>query len=155
MDSQLSTANKALVEAFIRELFTDGDLGAVDRYLDPDMVNHDLPFPGAPLGPEGMRHAAAMFRAALPDWHSDVEQLVAEGDLVVERFTASGTHSGELMGVAPTGRVLRLRGMQMFRIRDGRIVERWGRLDEAGLMQQLGLIPASAPDRDLLSAQPS
>jgi steroid delta-isomerase-like uncharacterized protein len=155
MDSQLSTANKALVEAFIRELFTDGDLGAVDRYLDPDMVNHDLPFPGAPPGPEGMRHAAAMFRAALPDWHSDVEQLVAEGDLVVERFTASGTHSGELMGVAPTGRVLRLRGMQMFRIRDGRIVERWGRLDEAGLMRQLGLIPASALDRDLLGAQPS
>ena len=102
-----------------------------------------------------MRHAAAMFRAALPDWHSDVEQLVAEGDLVVERFTASGTHSGELMGVAPTGRVLRLRGMQMFRIRDGRIVERWGRLDESGLMQQLGLIPGSAPDRDLARPQPS
>jgi steroid delta-isomerase-like uncharacterized protein len=133
--------NKNLVEAFIRELFTQGDLEAVDRYLDPDMVNHDLPFPGAPEGPAGMRHAAAMFRKALPDWHSDVEQLVAEGDLVVERFTASGTHSGELMGVAPTGRVLRLRGIQMFRVRHGRIVERWGRLDEAGLMRQLGLIP--------------
>ncbi len=102
-----------------------------------------------------MRHAAAMFRTALPDWHSNVEQLVAEGDLVVERFTASGTHSGELMGVAPTGRVLRLRGMQMFRIRQGRIVERWGRLDEAGLMRQLGLIPAGAPDRDPVSPQPS
>jgi steroid delta-isomerase-like uncharacterized protein len=133
--------NKELVEAFIRELFTEGDLDAVDRYLDPDMVNHDLPFPGAPAGPAGMRHAAAMFRLALPDWHSDVEQLVAEGDLVVERFTASGTHSGELMGVAPTGRVLRLRGIQMFRVGNGRIVERWGRLDEAGLMRQLGLIP--------------
>jgi steroid delta-isomerase-like uncharacterized protein len=141
-DNDNNNANKDLVEAFIRELFTDGDLDAVDRYLDPDMVNHDLPFPGAPDGPEGMRHAAAMFRTALPDWHSDVEQLVAEGDLVVERFTASGTHTGELMGVAPTGSVIRLRGMQMFRVRDGRIVERWGRLDEAGLMRQLGLIPS-------------
>jgi predicted ester cyclase len=141
-DGTDGTDNKLLVEAFIRELFTDGNLDAVDRYLDPGMVNHDLPFPGAPSGPEGMRHAAAMFRTALPDWHSDVEQLVAEGDLVVERFTASGTHSGVLLGVAPTGRILRLRGIQMFRIRNGKIVERWGRLDEAGLMRQLGLIPS-------------
>ena len=90
----------------------------------------------------GKRQAAAMFRQALPDWHSDVEELVAEGDLVVERFTASGTHTGELMGVPPTGKVISLRGMQMFRIDGDKIVERWGRLDEAGLLRQLGLIPA-------------
>jgi predicted ester cyclase len=78
---------------FIQALFTKGDLDAVDRYLDPRLINHDLPFPGAPDGPEGIRHAAAIFRAALPDWHSEVQELVAEGDLVVERFTASGTHA--------------------------------------------------------------
>jgi steroid delta-isomerase-like uncharacterized protein len=143
MTNESATANKQLVDAFIQALFTDGDLGAVDRYLDPNMVNHDRPFPGASDGPEGMRQAAAMFRRALPDWHSEVEQLVAEGDTVVERFTASGTHRGELMGVPGTGKVIVLQGIQMFRVKGDRIVERWGRLDELGLLHQLGLVPAA------------
>jgi steroid delta-isomerase-like uncharacterized protein len=142
MTTDRTIANKQLVQSFIRELFTEGDLGAVDRYLSPNLINHDSPFPGAPEGPEGMRRAAQVYREALPDWHSDVEELVAEGDIVVERFTASGTHRGELLGVKPTGRTLKLRGIQMFRIEHDKIVERWGRLDEVGLMRQLGLIPS-------------
>lgn len=139
MTTDRTTANKQLVEAFIQELFTQGDLDAVERYLDPGFINHDPPFPGASDGREGMRQAAAMFRQALPDWHSEVEQLIAEADIVVERFTASGTHQGDLMGAAPTGKVVVLRGMQMFRIDNNKIVERWGRLDEVGLMRALGL----------------
>jgi steroid delta-isomerase-like uncharacterized protein len=141
MTTDRSTANKQLVEAFIQELFTKGNLDAVDRYVDSDFINHDPPFPGAPDGREGMRQAGAMFRQALPDWHSDVEQLIAEGDIVVERFTASGTHRGDLMGVPPTGQVVVLKGIQMFRIENDKIIERWGRLDEVGLMRQLGLVP--------------
>jgi steroid delta-isomerase-like uncharacterized protein len=142
MDTDQLSQNKQLVEAFIRDLFTKGDLDAVDRYLDPGFVNHDAPFPGAPDGPEGMRMAATTYRRALPDWHSDVEQLIAEDDLVVEVFTASGTHDGELMGVPGTGKTLTLRGVNIFRIRHGRIVERWGRLDQLAVLQQLGLFPA-------------
>jgi len=134
--------NKRLVNTFIQELFSKGDLGAVDRCLHPDFVNHDPPFPGAPPGAEGLREAARMFRDALPDWHSDLDQLVAEADIVVERFTASGTHRGQLMGVAPTGKTLVLSGINIYRIDRDRIVERWGRLDELGLLRQLGLQPA-------------
>jgi predicted ester cyclase len=76
---------------------------------------------------------------AFPDWHSDVELLIGEGDIVVERFTASGSHRGEIFGVAPSGRSISLSGINIFRVRDGRIVERWGRLDELGLFRQLGL----------------
>lgn len=136
------TRNKHLVAAFIEDLFTKGDLDAVERYLDPGFVNHDPPYPGAPDGPAGLRLAAAMFRQALPDWHSDVDQLIAEGDTVVELFTATGTHHGELLGVPGTGRTLTLRGINVFRIKDNRIIERWGRLDQIGLLQQLGLMPA-------------
>jgi steroid delta-isomerase-like uncharacterized protein len=142
MTTDRLTHNKHLVDAFIQELFTKGDLGAVDRYLDPDFVNHDLPFPGAPEGREGMRLAATMFRQALPDWHSEVEQLVAEGDFVVEIFTASGTHRGDLMGVPGTGKALTLKGINVFRLAGDQIVERWGRLDQLGLLQQLGLAPS-------------
>jgi predicted ester cyclase len=136
-----TTHHKRLVDAFIQELFTHGDLTAIDRYLDPGFVNHDPPYPGAPDGPEGMRQAAALFRTACPDWHSDLEQLVEEGDVVVERFTARGTRRGELMGAPATGQSLELRGINIFRISGDRIVERWGRLDDLGVARQLGLVP--------------
>lgn len=130
--------NKAAVRAFIDALFTDGDLSATDRYLAADFVNHDPPI-GVSPDAAGMRTAGAMFRRAFPDWHSEVHALIAEEDIVVERFTASGTHRGELMGVAPTGKRVQLQGINIFCVRDGRITERWGRLDELGLFQQLGL----------------
>jgi steroid delta-isomerase-like uncharacterized protein len=140
--TDLQTHNKDLVRNFIQDLFTMGDPGAVERYLDPAFLNHDLPFPGASRGRDGMQVAADMFRRACPDWHSDVDQLVAEDDVVVERFTASGTHRGELMGVPATGETLVLTGIQVFRIQGDKIVERWGELDQMGLARQLGLVPA-------------
>jgi steroid delta-isomerase-like uncharacterized protein len=133
--------NKVTVRDFIDGLFTKGDLGAVDTYLAEDFINHDPHF-GAPADREGFRAMGAMMRAGFPDWHSELHQLVAEGDIVVERFTASGTQDGEVMGVAPTGRSVSLPGINIFRLRDGRIVERWGRLDELGLLRQLGIVPA-------------
>jgi steroid delta-isomerase-like uncharacterized protein len=134
-------SNKTVVTDFIDGLFTKGDLGAVDTYLAEDFINNDPPF-GVTTDREGMRAAAAMMRAAFPDWHSDQHALIAEGDLVVERFTASGTHRGEVLGVPPSGNTVSLPGINIFRVRDGLIVERWGRLDELGLLRQLGVVPA-------------
>jgi steroid delta-isomerase-like uncharacterized protein len=133
--------NKQTVRDFIDGLFSDGDQGAVTTYLAEDFINHDPPF-GVPADRQGMGSAAAMMRAACPDWHSELHELIAEGDLVVERFTASGTQRGEVMGVAPTGRTISLPGINIFRLRDGLIVERWGRLDELAMLRQLGLAPA-------------
>ena len=132
--------NKNTVTSFIDALFTKGDLGAVDEYMAGDFTDHDPPM-GQFLGREGMRQAAATFRAAFPDWHSDIGFYVEEGDLVVENFTASGTQQGEIFGVPPSGRTVSLPGINIWRVRDGHIVERWGRLDELGLMRQLGLAP--------------
>jgi len=132
--------NKNIVTSFIDALFTKGDLGAVDEYLAGDYVDHDPPM-GFPASQEGMRAAAAAFRAAFPDWHSDIGFYVEEGDLVVENFTASGTQQGEIFGVPPSGRTVSLPGINIWRVRDGLIVERWGRLDDLGLMRQLGLVP--------------
>ena len=131
------TRNKHLVESFIQELFTKGDLTAIDRYLAPGFVNHDPPFPGAPDGSEGMRTAAEAFRRALPDWRSEADHYIAEDDLVVEHFHASGTRTGELFGASPDGKVLRLRGIHIFRIANDQIVERWGCLDFTAFNEQL------------------
>jgi predicted SnoaL-like aldol condensation-catalyzing enzyme len=105
------TSNKALVAEFIDALLTRGELEAVDRYLAPGFVNHD-PFPGFAPDQEGMRQTAQVFRQAFPDWHAGQEAHIAEGDLVAERFTARGTHQGELLGVAPTGREVVLASCQ-------------------------------------------
>ncbi|WP_350275894.1 ester cyclase [Kribbella sp. HUAS MG21] len=143
MTTTVSTTerNKQVVREFIDGLFSDGDLGAVDTYLAEDFVNHDPPF-GVTPDREGMRTAGRHMRAGFPDWRSELHALIAEGDIVVERFTASGTHRGEAMGVPATGRRVTLPGINIFRLRDGLIVERWGQLDELGFLRQLGVVPA-------------
>jgi predicted ester cyclase len=89
-------------------LFTKGDPNAVDDYLAEDFVNHDPPF-GASADREGMSAAGTMFRSVFPDWRSELHLLVGEGDIVVELFTASGTHRGaEIMGVAASGQIVTL-----------------------------------------------
>jgi steroid delta-isomerase-like uncharacterized protein len=126
MTTDQLTRNKHLVESFIQELFTKGDLTAVDRYLSDDFVDHDPPFAGAPEGPEGFRQAGQTIRAAVPDWRSDPDHYIAEGDLVVEHFHAYGTRTGELFGAPADGKTLILRGIHIFRIAGDKIVERWG-----------------------------
>jgi predicted ester cyclase len=130
--------NRTIVRSFIDGLFTDGDLAAVDTYLAADFVMHDPPL-GVSADREGMRTAGEIIRKAFPDWHSDLHMLVVEDDIVVERFTASGTHQGELMGAAPTGKTVFLKGINIFRVREGHVVEWWSRLDELGLWRQLGI----------------
>ncbi len=131
--------NKTVITEFIQALFTRGDLDAVEKYLAEDFVNRDPPF-GATADREGMRSAGALFRSVFPDWHTDLHLLVAEGDIVVEQFTATGTHTGApIMGVAASGKTVSLPGVNIFRVRDRRIVERWGRLDDLGFLRQLGV----------------
>jgi predicted ester cyclase len=138
MSGMSADDNKTIVRSLIDRLFTEGDLDAVDTYLASDFVMHDPPL-GVSPDREGMRTAADMIRKAFPDWHSDLHLLVGEDDFVAERFTASGTHQGELLGAAPTGNTVSLKGINIFRLRNGRVVEWWSRLDELGLSRQLGL----------------
>jgi steroid delta-isomerase-like uncharacterized protein len=130
--------NKTIVRSLIDRLFSEGDLGAVDAYLASDFVMHDPPL-GVSPDREGIRAAAEMIRKAFPDWHSELHLLVGEDDIVAERFTASGTHQGEMLGAPPTGNTVSLKGINIFRLRNGRVVEWWSRLDELGLSRQLGI----------------
>lgn len=133
----MTDPNKQLVQDFIQALFTRGDLTAVEHHLTPDFVDHDPTIPGHAGDRESMRDAAIMMRAAFPDWHSTVLDLIAEGDKVVERFVASGTHLGPLGDVPPSGQTASLAGINVFRVEGGRIAERWGVLDQQGFWQQV------------------
>jgi predicted ester cyclase len=132
--------NKALFLRTYEELLNAGDLSVADELVAPEFVNHEAP-PGRDRGPESMRGLAAMLRTAFPDLHFEIEDLVAEGDLVAGRLTMSGTHEGPLMGTPPTGRPVRQDHMHFVRFEGGKAVEHWGVRDDLGMMRQLGLAP--------------
>ena len=103
------------------------------------MVDHAAP-PGVALGVEGAKQAIGIYRTAFPDLKVTVEDIIAEGDKVSCRFTITGTHKGGLMGIAPTGKQVRLAGMEVHRIVDGKAVEHWESFDQLGMMHQLGVM---------------
>jgi steroid delta-isomerase-like uncharacterized protein len=131
-------ANKALVRRFYEEVWARGNLDAADELFADDYERHDLR-PGTPVpGAEGQKQIAAAFREAFPDLTWEVDFLLADGDYVAGRWTASGTHSGPWAGVKATGRSMRFSGINVFRFSDGKVVEIWNHRDDLGLMQQLG-----------------
>jgi predicted ester cyclase len=136
-----ASLNKEIVRRFIDEYQTGGDERAFAELLHPDVVDHSRP-PGIAPGAEGVRQQFDGFRAGLPDFRATILYMLAEGDLVITHKAFHGTHTGELMGIAPTGREVEILVMDLVRIEDGRIVEHWNVVDRLGLLQQLGAIPA-------------
>jgi predicted ester cyclase len=103
---------------------------------DLDVMDELFAAPSA----DAAKHAFSSFRTAFPDWHEEIEQIVAEGELVAVHFKCSGTHLGEFMGVAPTGkRMDKVNEVYFLRVRDGKFVEFWGMEDNLGRMRQLGI----------------
>jgi len=132
--------NKALVHRLGEEFWNQWKLDVIDEIFDTDYILHD-PVEGEVRGPEGFKQYAYMFRTAFPDVKFTIEDIIAEGDKVAARWTGSGTHKGDLMGIPPTGVQGTLKGMDFFRIAGGKISELWANSDDLGVLQQLGVIP--------------
>ncbi len=137
----MSEENKEKVRRFLQEAFNEGNLGVADELFASDYVLHDPANPEEISGPEGIKQFVQMYRSAFPDSHITVEDLIAEGDKVVTRFRARGTHQGELFGVAPSGNQVEVTGITISRFEGGKFVEDWSNSDTLGLMQQIGAIP--------------
>jgi steroid delta-isomerase-like uncharacterized protein len=118
------------------------DLAALDDLLSPDVIDHGA-YPGQAAGRDGFKQFFAFWRTAFPDLVYTIEDEIADGDRVVVRWTARGTHRGMYHGVAPTGKRVTMSGIQINRLANGKIVEDWTRFDELGLLRQLGAIPAN------------
>ena len=129
--------NVAVQERFAAAV-NSGDLGALDALVATESVDHD-PAPGQGSGPAGFRDMFTEMRMAFPDLRVEVEHLTATDDDVALAYTIIGTHQGTLMGHAPTGKTIRVRGVQIARFADGKLVERWGSSDGLGMLTQLGL----------------
>jgi len=140
----MSAENKALARRLVEEAFNAGRLEVVDELVASDFVEHDPSLTEEVRGPAGVKELIAGYRAAFPDIRITIEDQIADGDYVVSRWSGTGTHQGELMGMPATGKQATVTGITIDRIVDGRIAESWDNWDTLGLMQQLGAIPVPA-----------
>jgi steroid delta-isomerase-like uncharacterized protein len=135
-----ATENSALVRRFVEEIFNKGNLEAAEEILTPDYKHHDPTTNEFGSGIEGFKQMITIYRQAF-DLQIVLEDQVATGDKVVDRWTGHGTHQGEFMGLAPTGKEITATGISIHRIAGDRIAETWNNYDALGIMQQLGVIP--------------
>jgi steroid delta-isomerase-like uncharacterized protein len=133
----VTAENKALIRRLFDEVLNGGRLDLLDRLIGNDYVEHN-PAPNQAAGAAGVRSKIETLRAAFPDLRFVLEELIGEGEVVAVRYRWQGTHGGNFLGIAPTGRKIAVRGMDFYRLADGRLVEHWDNVDEFGMLSQLG-----------------
>ena len=131
--------NKAVVSRFVEEVINQNRMDRADDLVVEDFVELD-PLPGQLQGREGLKELVGTMRAAFPDIHWVVEEMVAEGDMVASRFTWTGTHRGEFLGVPATGRRVVVKGMVIDELAGGKMSKSRILMDSLGMMQQLGVM---------------
>ncbi|WP_346924733.1 ester cyclase [uncultured Arthrobacter sp.] len=136
--------NKALARRLTEEAFNAGNIDVLDELLATGIVNHDSAAPESTVGLDAARASIEGYRTAFPDLRVTIEDQIADDDRVVTRWSAKGTHQGELMGMPATGKQTTVTGITIDRIEDGRIAESWTNWDTLGMLQQLGVVPALA-----------
>lgn len=141
----MSEQNKAAARRLFEEVISQGDLDAVDELFTADYQDHDPANEEDTRGRDGVREEVGGYRAAFPDLTMNVEDQLADGDLVATRWSCRGTHRGELMGVPASGNGIQLSGITIHRFAGGQIAEGYWNWDTLGMMQQIGAIPAEQP----------
>ena len=136
----MSDENISVIERYSEEVMNNGNLDAVDELLADDYVHHTPP-PGMPPNRNGFRQFVAAAHRGLADLTLTTDDILAQGNKVVQRWTNRAVHEGEFMGVPATGKEVEFSGTSIYTIRDGKIAEDWTLFDAVGLMQQLGAIP--------------
>jgi steroid delta-isomerase-like uncharacterized protein len=132
--------NRALIRRLYEDVFNQRNLALVDELCTSDQAFHNPPT--TLHGREEFKQLLSLYLTAFPDARFTVEDVIAEGDRVASRYTFRGTHQGELMGIAPTGKQVTVSGIIMNRIVGGQVAEGWLNFDALGMLQQLGAIPA-------------
>ncbi len=135
--------NAAVIRRFIEETINQGDIDSAGQFVWDDVVELE-PFPGQGPGLEGLKDVLRGMRSAFPDLRFLVQEQIAEGDKVVTRFEWSGTHQGEFLGVPATGRPVRVWGVVIDRLEEGRLKDTRMIMDTLGLMMQIGALPPPA-----------
>lgn len=133
--------NKETSRKIFEAGWNQGNAKVFEESIAPDAKYHDPTMPNAPVGPAALTEQMKLYRAAFPDLKMTVDQIIADGDYVVVRWTSRGTHTGPLMGAAPTQRKVTVSGIVINKYTNGKVSEGWVNWDTAGLMQQIGVMP--------------
>ena len=138
----MSEVNETVLRRFVGEVINNGDFSVLDELVQPNYVYRS---PDQELdGPEALKSLFAAYRIAFPDLNVRIDDLVNGGDKVVITVTLTGTHEGDLMGISPTGKPVKISGMILSHFQDGKIVEEWEILDMLAMFQQLGVVSLPA-----------
>jgi predicted ester cyclase len=135
---------KAIARRTWEEIFPACDVAALEEVTDPDVIGHGVR-PGEPAGIEGVKRTMFWLSRVFSDQRWEIHHVIGDGDLVALHCTHHGSHTGELMGIAPTGREVSYPYVHIVRFRDGKAVEHWGVRDDMTLMRQLGVLPDRQP----------
>jgi steroid delta-isomerase-like uncharacterized protein len=140
----MSEENKTVIRRSFEELWNKGNLSVADELFAPNYTHHDPSTPDVGRGPESERKRVTLYHTAFPDLKLTIEDIIAEGETVMARWSCRGTHKGDLRGIAPTGKQFIITGLSVARFTDGKMAEGWINWDALGLMQQLGVVPELA-----------
>ena len=132
---------KAIAMRYPDEVWNARNFDAADEIFTPSHHYHDPISPDLPLGPEGVRARTGTYVDAFPDCRVNIDDIAASGNIVVARWTWTGTNTGQLLGMPPTGRPVRINGIHWLRIDGEQIGETWVAADNLGIMIQLGVVP--------------
>ena len=132
--------NQAIVRRYCDEVVNEGNVAILDELWAKDLINHGLA-PGLVQGVEGVRQLLTRYHTAFPDLKFTIEDMITEDDKVAIRLTMTGTHKGELLGIAPSGNRVDVMTIAIYRFDGSKIVETWGVRDNLKLMQQIGAMP--------------
>lgn len=136
--------NRAILRRIVNEVINRGNLALADTLFAMEYIYHG---PGGLelRGPDGFKQLLNVYRSAFPDVNITIDDTVAEGDKIAWRWTARGTHKGDLTGIAPTGRTVTVSGILVSRFSGRKVVEDWESFDELGMLRQLGVTAIPAP----------
>ncbi len=137
MTDTITADNKATVQRMYKEILADWKMSLVEEFVAPEFTSHDWPR-GSPTGPEAFRnYYSNIILSVLPDARYEVDDLIADADKVVVRWRLAGTHKGNFQNIAPTGKVITLRGIAIYRLEGSKLVERWVVTDLHGLIEEM------------------
>lgn len=136
-----AASNRALIQRFYDEGWNANNLAVYDELVTEDFLDHQT-LPGLPPGREGFKMLNVMFRSAFPDVWVNVDGIVADDNTVSCRWTSTGTHKGNLFGIPPTNKQIKVTATVYYKVKNGRLAEGWINRDDFGMMRQLGVIPS-------------
>jgi len=137
----MSEQNKAIDARIPLEAFNQGRVEVIDQVISADFVDHSQLPPGVPPGREGLKALVKALRSAFPDFKVKIERQIAEGDLVVQHISATGTMKGDFAGMPASGKRATWEAIHISRLANGKVVEHWSVQDQLGMLQQLGFVP--------------